>query len=179
MMHTKLNLQILKMCIPQALEQSMKKPMASIGSVSSLNSPQYLFLDHFHTTGCTCVLRIMGKTLFHSGKVCINGWMCQSMTLHTGFCISPINSDQLQSLAEYSDVLCIGLHRLCNIALPLVSVPPHMPPLCLFVCLFTFVPQCHMLLALFVNGGDCIHAAIAQCGSFDNSKNYEASFVWV
>src|SRR5258705_9027590 len=105
--------------------------------------------------------------------------MCQSMTLHTGFCISPINSDQLQSLAKYSDVLCIGLHRLCNIALPLVSVPPHMLPLCLFVCLFTFVPQCHMLLALFVNGGDCIHAAIAQCGSFDNSKNYEASFVWV
>src|SRR5260221_11398093 len=26
------------------------------------------------------------------------------------------------------------------------------------------------------NGGDCIHAAIAQC---DNSKKHEASFVWV
>src|SRR6266436_2812719 len=29
------------------------------------------------------------------------------------------------------------------------------------------------------NGGDCICAAIAQCGSFDNSKNHEASFVQV
>ncbi len=75
---------------------------------------------------------------------------CQSMTSHTGSCISLINSDQLRSLAAYSDMLHIGLHRLHNIALPLVSVPLHVLPLCLFVCLFTFVPQHHMLLALFV-----------------------------
>ena len=75
---------------------------------------------------------------------------CQSMTLHTGFCISLINSNQLQSLAAYSDMLHIGLHRLCDITLPLVSMPPHVPPLCLFVCLFAFVPWHHMLLALFV-----------------------------
>src|SRR5258707_107237 len=72
------------------------------------------------------------------------------MTLHTGFCISLINSNQLQSLAAYSDMLHIGLHRLCDITLPLVSMPPHVPPLCLFVCLFAFVPWHHMLLALFV-----------------------------
>ncbi len=75
---------------------------------------------------------------------------CQSTTLHTGFCTSLINSDQLQSLAAYSDMLCIGLCRLCDIALPLVPVPLHVPPLCLFVCLFTFVPWHHVLLALFV-----------------------------
>ena len=75
MMHTELNWWILRTCILWVLEHSMKKTTASIGSVSSLNSPQYRFLDHFHMTGCTCVLRIMGKTLFHSGKVHIKGWM--------------------------------------------------------------------------------------------------------
>ncbi len=75
MIHTELNLLTLKMCILQALKHSVKKTTASIGSVSSLNSPQYRFLDHFHMTGCICVLRITGKTLFHFGKVHIKGWM--------------------------------------------------------------------------------------------------------
>src|SRR5258708_16624876 len=47
-------------------------------------------------------------------------------------------------------MLHIGLCRLCDIILPLVSMPPHMPPLCLFVCLCILVPWCHVLLALFV-----------------------------
>src|SRR5258707_364387 len=63
------------MLILWALKHSMEKTTASIGSVSSLNSPQYLFLDCFHMTGCTCVLKIMGKTWFHSGKVHVKGWM--------------------------------------------------------------------------------------------------------
>ncbi len=63
---------------------------------------------------------------------------------------TPHISNQLQCFATYSDTLCIGLHRLCDVVLPLVSTPPHMPPLCLFVYLFTLVPQRHMLLALFV-----------------------------
>ncbi|SRR5258708_1552051 len=50
----------------------------------------------------------------------------------------------------YSDALHIGLHRLCNIVLPLVSMPLHVLPLCLFVCLFILVPWHHVLLALFV-----------------------------
>ena len=54
---------------------------------------------------------------------------------------------KLQSFATYSDVLQIGLCRLCNIVPPLVSAPLH---LCLFVCLFIPVLQHHMLLALFV-----------------------------
>src|SRR5260221_54493 len=58
-----------------APEHSVKRTMASIGSVFSLNSPQYQFLDHFHMTGCICALRTMRKTLFHFGKVCIKGWM--------------------------------------------------------------------------------------------------------
>ena len=49
--------------------------ISAIGSVFSLNSPQYWFLDCFHMTGCICALRTMGKTLFHFGKVHINGWM--------------------------------------------------------------------------------------------------------
>ncbi len=68
---------------------------------------------------------------------------CQSTTLHTEFCASLMVSNPLQSFAAYSDTLCIGLHRLCDAALPLVSVPLHMPSLCLFICLFIFVPQCH------------------------------------
>src|SRR5258708_30274465 len=67
--HTELNLQTLKMCILQAPEHSAKRTMASIGSVFSLNSPRYQFLDHFHMTGCICALRTTGKTLFHFGKV--------------------------------------------------------------------------------------------------------------
>ena len=63
------------MCILQAPKHSAKRTTASIGSVFSLNSPRYRFLDHFHMTGCICALRTMGKTLFHFGKVCIKGWM--------------------------------------------------------------------------------------------------------
>src|SRR5258707_6065901 len=40
-------------------------------------------------------------------------------------------------------------HGLCDVALPLVSTPLHMPGLCLFVCLFTFIPWHHVLPALF------------------------------
>src|SRR5258708_33299097 len=58
-----------------APKHSAKRTTASIGSVFSLNSPQYRFLDHFHMTGCICALRTMGETLFHFGKVCIKGWM--------------------------------------------------------------------------------------------------------
>src|SRR5258707_11629322 len=47
---------------------------------------------------------------FYSALTC-----CQSMTSHT----------KLQSFATYSDVLQIGLCRLCNIILPLVSAPAH------------------------------------------------------
>src|SRR5258708_32877435 len=47
-------------------------------------------------------------------------------------------------------MLHTGLHGLYNIAPPLISMPLHVPPLCLFVCLFTLVPWHHMLLALFV-----------------------------
>src|SRR6266436_620911 len=75
---------------------------------------------------------------------------CQSMTLHTDFHMSLNISDQLQVLAMYSDALHIRLCRLHNVVLPLVSVPPHVLPLCLFVCLCILVPWCHMLLALFV-----------------------------
>src|SRR5260221_13400344 len=73
--HTELNLQTFKMRIPQAPKHSMKRTMASIGSVFSLNSPQYRFLDCFHMTGCICALRTMGKTSFHFGKVHIKEWM--------------------------------------------------------------------------------------------------------
>src|SRR5260221_11308845 len=69
MIHTELNLQTFKMHILQAPERSAKRTMASIGSVFSLNSPRYRFLDHFHMTGCICALRTMGKTSFHFGKV--------------------------------------------------------------------------------------------------------------
>ena len=48
-----------------------------------------------------------------------------------------------------TDTLHIRLCGQCDIALPLVSAPPHMLALCLFVCLFTFIPQHHMPLALF------------------------------
>src|SRR5258708_4079516 len=58
-------------------------------------------------------------------------------------------SELLQSLPAYSDTLCNGLCRLHVAALPLVSAPPHMLPLCLFVCLFILVHWYHMLLALF------------------------------
>src|SRR5258708_33760790 len=75
MIHTELNLQTLKMCILQAPKHSVKRTTASIGSVFSLNSPQYQFLDCFHMTGCICALRTMGKTLFHFGKVHIKGGM--------------------------------------------------------------------------------------------------------
>src|SRR5258705_5117562 len=75
MIHTELNLQTLKMRILWAPKHSAKRTTASIGSVFSLNSPQYRFLDHFHMTGCICALRTMGETLFHFGKVCIKGWM--------------------------------------------------------------------------------------------------------
>src|SRR6266446_1874962 len=75
MIHTELNLQTLKMRIPWAPEHSAKRTMASIGSVFSLNSPRYRFLDHFHMTGCICALRTMGKTSFHFGKVRIKEWM--------------------------------------------------------------------------------------------------------
>ncbi len=77
--------------------------------------------------------------------------MTSQTELHTSLTIS----DQLQSLAMYSDTLHTGLCRLYNVALPLISMPPHMLPLCLFVCLFTLVPQCHVLLALFVPLPDC------------------------
>src|SRR5258708_21427181 len=50
----------------------------------------------------------------------------------------------------YSDMLHIRLCRLCDVVPPLVSAPPHMLPLCLFICLFILVPWCHVLLALFV-----------------------------
>src|SRR5258708_18826748 len=75
MIHTELNLQTFKMRILQAHEHSAKRTMASIGSVFSLNSPQYRFLDRFHMTGCICALRTTGKTSFHFGKVCIKEWM--------------------------------------------------------------------------------------------------------
>ena len=75
MIHTELNLWTLKMHILWALKHSMEKTTASIGSVSSLNSPQYRFLDHFHMTGCICALRTTGKTSFHFGKVHIKEWM--------------------------------------------------------------------------------------------------------
>ena len=75
MIHTELNLWTFKMHILRAPEHSAKRTMASIGSVFSLNSPRYWFIDHFHMTGCICALRTMGKTLFHFGKVCIKGWM--------------------------------------------------------------------------------------------------------
>src|SRR5258705_11065491 len=73
--HTELNLRTFKMRILWAPKHSVKRTMASIGSVFSLNSPRYRFLDHFHTTGCICALRTTGKTLFHFGKVHIKGWM--------------------------------------------------------------------------------------------------------
>src|SRR5258705_10841600 len=73
--HTELNLQTFKMCILWAPEHSAKRTTASIGSVFSLNSPQYRFLDRFHMTGCICALRTMGKTSFHFGKVHIKEWM--------------------------------------------------------------------------------------------------------
>src|SRR5258708_20072761 len=63
------------MRILQAPEHSAKRTMASIGSVFSLNSPQYRFLDRFHMTGCICALRTTGKTSFHFGKVHIKEWM--------------------------------------------------------------------------------------------------------
>src|SRR6266436_6460616 len=75
MIHTELNLQTLKMCILWAPEHSVKRTTASIGSVFSLNSPQYRFLDHFHMTGCICALRTTGKTSVHFGKVHIKEWM--------------------------------------------------------------------------------------------------------
>src|SRR5258708_30273265 len=58
-----------------APEHSVKRTTVSIGSIFSLNSPQYRFLDRFHMTGCICALRTTGKTLFHFGKVCIKEWM--------------------------------------------------------------------------------------------------------
>src|SRR5260221_7831889 len=57
----------------------------------------------------------------------------------------------LQSSSVYSDTLCIGLHMLCNSALPPASVPPHMsPPL---VCLFVYLCHQHTccLFCLFVS----------------------------
>src|SRR6266436_877243 len=63
------------MHILQAPKHSMKRTMASIGSVFSLNSPRYQFLDCFHMTGCICALRTTGKTSFHFGKVHIKEWM--------------------------------------------------------------------------------------------------------
>src|SRR5260370_41264241 len=84
--HTELNLQTFKMHILQATEHSTKMTMASIGSVFSLNSPRYRFLDHFHMTGCICALRTTGKTLFHFGKVHIKEWMKAGRS--TGYLIS-------------------------------------------------------------------------------------------
>src|SRR5258707_8225051 len=57
----------------------------------------------------------------------------------------------LQSSSMYSDVLCTGLHMLCNSALPPASMPPHMLPLlvCLFVCLCHWHTCC--LFCLFVS----------------------------
>src|SRR5258708_15731302 len=58
---------------------------------------------------------------------------CQSTTSHTESHASLSTSNQLQSFTVYSDMLCIRLHRPCDIVSPLVSVPLHMPP---FVYLF-------------------------------------------
>ena len=63
-------------------------------------------------------------------------------TLHT--------SKHLQSFPTYSDTLHSKLQRPCNITSPLVSVPLHVLPLCLFVCLFILTHWCHVSLALFV-----------------------------
>src|SRR5258705_10575562 len=57
----------------------------------------------------------------------------------------------LQSSSAYSDTLRIGLHMLCNSALPPASMPPHMPPP--LVCLFVYLCHRHMccLFCLFVS----------------------------
>src|SRR5258708_4762072 len=73
--HTELNLQTFKMHILQAPEHTAKRTTASIGSVFLLNSPQYLFLDYVHMTGCICALRTTGKNSFHFEKVHIKEWM--------------------------------------------------------------------------------------------------------
>src|SRR5258708_24190307 len=98
-----------------------------------------------------CDASLMHCWHMHAGRPLLTGQLskpveglgvrsCQSTTSHTELHASPINSD----------ALCIGLCRPCDIVLPLVSVPPHMLPPCLFVCLFIPVPRCHVLLALFV-----------------------------
>ncbi len=100
-----------------------------------------------HTQKCTFIIHPFHIILGHSN----HGVRVWPHTLGSAYLWStPINSNQLWSLVAYSDMLCIGLCRLCDVVLPLVSAPPHVPPLCLCVCLCILVPQYHVLLALFV-----------------------------
>src|SRR5260221_6677708 len=71
------------------------------------------------------------------------------MTLHIELCTFPMH---LRSSSTYSDTLHIGLHMLCNSALPPASMPLHVPPLlvCLFVCLPLSLAHV-LLVCLFVS----------------------------
>src|SRR6266436_6526594 len=73
---------------------------------------------------------------------------CQSTTLCIELHAFPMH---LQSSSTYSDALHIGLHMLCNSALPPASMPLHMPPL--LVCLFVYLCHWHTccLFCLFVS----------------------------
>src|SRR5258708_34533200 len=82
-------------------------------------------------------------------------------------CFSNASPMHLRSSSVYSDALCIGLHMLCNSALPPASVPLHVPvclPLSLvhmlLVCLFVSPSG----LFLLIDGqwtsakSDCTHS---------------------
>src|SRR5260370_27264968 len=66
-------------------------------------------------------------------------------------CFSNASPMHLRSSSMYSDALCIGLHMLCNSALPPASAPPHVLPL--LVCLFVYLCHWHTccLFCLFVS----------------------------
>ncbi len=66
-------------------------------------------------------------------------------------CFSDTSLMHLRSSSVYSDALHIGLHMLCNSALPPASAPLHMLPL--LVCLFVYLCHQHTccLFCLFVS----------------------------
>src|SRR5258707_6065897 len=75
------------------------------------------------------------------------------MTLHTEFHTTLVNSNQLQSLAAYSDALCIRLHMDC--AMSHCPLYPH-PCTCqafvyLFVCLPLFLGTMCCLPCFFIS----------------------------
>ena len=81
---------------------------------------------------CSLILQLVNKWILLPVRYNL---ICQTLCTSKHLWSFSTYSDTLHM---YSDILHSKLWRLCDVTPPLVSMPPHMLPLCLFVCLFVY-----------------------------------------